>query len=210
MQDLSFEQIQQAFTSSNIEFHQIDCVNWAEYPDTPSVEFAVAHTDDMIYVMYNVKEESIRAFYTEDKDCKPFEDSCVEFFISMDASRVNYYNIESNCVGALQMKSGTDDFKNRVRYGDDITSQIKRYTSLPQAQAIETQQGSFEWSLVMAIPVKLLGVDDDFTLSSHKAYANFYKCGDMLPRPHYLSWNPIDTPSPSFHQPKFFGELHFE
>ena len=40
--------------------------------------------------------------------------------------------------------------------------------------------------------------------------ANFYKCGDKLQTPHFLSWNRIDLPSPNFHRPDFFGTLEFE
>jgi len=40
--------------------------------------------------------------------------------------------------------------------------------------------------------------------------ANFYKCGDKLQTPHFLSWAPIDLPKPKFHCPEFFGELVFE
>ena len=39
--------------------------------------------------------------------------------------------------------------------------------------------------------------------------ANFYKCGDLLPRPHFLSWNAISLPRPDFHCPEFFGTLRF-
>jgi hypothetical protein len=40
--------------------------------------------------------------------------------------------------------------------------------------------------------------------------ANFYKCGDETPEPHFLSWNPIDLPKPNFHVPQFFGQLELE
>ena len=40
--------------------------------------------------------------------------------------------------------------------------------------------------------------------------ANFYKCGDLLQTPHFLSWAPIDLPQPKFHCPEFFGEVTFE
>jgi hypothetical protein len=43
-----------------------------------------------------------------------------------------------------------------------------------------------------------------------KARGNFYKCGDSLSVPHFLSWQPIDNPTPNFHLEKFFGELDFE
>jgi len=40
--------------------------------------------------------------------------------------------------------------------------------------------------------------------------ANFYKCGDGLSKPHYLSWKPIVAEKPDFHRPEFFStiELH--
>ena len=39
--------------------------------------------------------------------------------------------------------------------------------------------------------------------------ANVYKCGDLLPVPHFISWNPITTESPDFHRPEFFGQMRF-
>jgi hypothetical protein len=40
--------------------------------------------------------------------------------------------------------------------------------------------------------------------------ANFYKCGDDLPEPHFLSWNNIIADKPDFHLPQYFGTLTFE
>lgn len=39
---------------------------------------------------------------------------------------------------------------------------------------------------------------------------NFYKCGDKLQTPHFLSWSPIGLERPMFHCPAFFGTLSFE
>jgi hypothetical protein len=39
---------------------------------------------------------------------------------------------------------------------------------------------------------------------------NFYKCGDELGVPHFVSWTKIKTDSPAFHMPEFFGGLEFE
>jgi hypothetical protein len=47
-------------------------------------------------------------------------------------------------------------------------------------------------------------------LSGVQAQANFYKCGDKLKQPHYLSWKPVLTSNPDFHQPKYFGEISFQ
>ena len=43
-----------------------------------------------------------------------------------------------------------------------------------------------------------------------KVKGNVYKCGDMLPHPHFLSFFPIDLPKPDFHRPDFFGSVEFE
>ena len=39
--------------------------------------------------------------------------------------------------------------------------------------------------------------------------ANFYKCGDGTSVPHFLSWSHIETETPDFHCPEFFGNMHF-
>jgi hypothetical protein len=43
-----------------------------------------------------------------------------------------------------------------------------------------------------------------------KMRGNFYKCGDELSVPHFVSWTKINTPNPSFHVPECFGGLEFE
>ncbi len=47
------------------------------------------------------------------------------------------------------------------------------------------------------------------SLEGKRIPANFYKCGDKLRTPHFLSWNKIEIEKPDFHRPDFFGELHF-
>jgi hypothetical protein len=37
--------------------------------------------------------------------------------------------------------------------------------------------------------------------------ANFYKCGDELSVPHYISWAPIEAEKPNFHRPDCFGKM---
>jgi hypothetical protein len=46
-------------------------------------------------------------------------------------------------------------------------------------------------------------------MKGKKCRANFYKCGDDLPEPHFLAWNMINTEEPDFHRPEFFGTLEF-
>ena len=38
-------------------------------------------------------------------------------------------------------------------------------------------------------------------------WANFYVCGDRTPCPCYGAWNDVQTTTPDFHRPEFFGRL---
>ncbi len=40
--------------------------------------------------------------------------------------------------------------------------------------------------------------------------ANCYKCGDLTEKEHYLSWNPVDHPTPDFHRSCDFGAMILE
>ena len=46
-------------------------------------------------------------------------------------------------------------------------------------------------------------------LSGLEAKGNFYKCGDKLENPHYLSWEPVRTPDPNFHLPSISASSLF-
>jgi hypothetical protein len=46
-------------------------------------------------------------------------------------------------------------------------------------------------------------------LSGQAWRGNFYKCGDETSHPHWGMWAPIREGF-TFHQPRFFGTLHFE
>ena len=37
--------------------------------------------------------------------------------------------------------------------------------------------------------------------------ANFYKCGDETPIPHFGMWSPVDNETPDFHRPEYFGKF---
>jgi hypothetical protein len=67
-----------------------------------------------------------------------------------------------------------------------------------------------DWTMYLVIPRQAMGYHADESLSEKKIRANFYKCGDKTPETHFISWNPIDLPSPDFHAPQFFGLLEME
>lgn len=64
--------------------------------------------------------------------------------------------------------------------------------------------------MAFIIPLKTFFMHDIKSLSGKTIRANFYKCGDALKKPHFLSWSPINIEKPDFHRPDFFGEITFE
>ena len=70
--------------------------------------------------------------------------------------------------------------------------------------------GHCEWTLRLSVPLTTFIYDDLPTLSGVQARANFYKCGDGLTRPHFLTAFLIHLPKPDFHCPQFFQPIMFE
>ncbi len=203
----AIEHVDEMFETASLETHSVDCLNWPEqFPERPEVGFKIAHSGDEIYLKFYVHESELRAAFTADNG-QPWTDSCVEFFVIPGEEGSPYYNIEMSCIGYGLLH--TRDAQGQIVMLEKEVGQIRRLPSLPR-EAIENTEGDFRWTLTMAIPVSAFACTEVAPLSGRTLRGNFYKCGDGLPRPQYLSWSPIDTPRPSFHQPKFFGELRFE
>ena len=95
----------------------------------------------------------------------------------------------------------------KTTFNDEDLAKIKIVTSEPQFSLVDKKEGG-EWDLTVFIPAECL--PDNFLHSGKEFTANFYKCGDKTMEKHYLSWAPIDTEKPSFHQPKFFGKAKLQ
>ncbi len=67
------------------------------------------------------------------------------------------------------------------------------------------------WHITLVIPVTALFTDKFASWDEiRSARCNFFKCGDGLSMPHFLSWAPIQAEKPNFHTPQFFREVEFE
>lgn len=94
--------------------------------------------------------------------------------------------------------------KDIVPFSKNQMKQIERFSSLYR-QPFYEKDGVSYWELTVKISFKLLGIySANFP---QKLLGNFYKCADGSFNPHYVSWNPIATEQPDFHQPDFFGDL---
>ena len=179
--------------------------NWpAAFPYTPKVEVRVAHTGNAIILNYRVEEASVKAEASDNGNV--WEDSCCEFF-SVPAGDGVYYNIECNCAGQMLIGSGAGR-KNRERAPKNVLDTVRRWSSLGRAPFAE-KEAPAQWQMVLVIPVSAFFKHRLTDISGTTIKANFYKCGDKLTKPHYLSWNPIDLPRPNFLCPEFFGEVEF-
>lgn len=201
--------VQQVFSYSNLR-SMLSLIKWnslayspwnTEYPYRPHVSFQIAHTGQSIILHFSVQEEFVKAQYIRANE-HIWEDSCVEFFISLD-NKQTYFNFEFNPLGAGLIGYGPAVKASRVRLSPAEIDSVAIFTELSKSSPAEDKK----WSTIWVIPCSLLGVGD---LSSRTAHANFYKCGDGLPNPHFITWQPIENPTPNFHLPQFFGEVIFE
>lgn len=177
-------------------------VNWSEFPYKPEVYFQMAHDNQSIFIHYSVQEEFVKAQYVRTNEAV-WEDSCVEFFVSFDG-KVNYYNIEFNVLGTGLIGAGSRIKEDRTRLEPETTAKIQTATTVINVD------GKKKWNIILVIPTAVFVNDKIENLAGATAYGNFYKCGDGLPTPHFLSWSKIEHPTPNFHLPDFFGEIVFE
>ena len=180
----------------------IDVINWDKYPYKPIVAFDIARSSQNLYIRYFVRGNSLKALY--EMDGSPvYTDSCVEFFMKRPDDH-NYYNFEFNCIGTCDASHRQSrDVKKSLT--QDEYGAIRRYSSLEHATFTE-KKGLHTWELVVAIPFAVMGLDPEHL--PEKIMGNFYKCADDTEFPHFVSWSPIDLPSPNFHCPEFFGEIY--
>ena len=182
---------------------RIACVNWPEaFPASPEVSFGIFHSGDVLHLRFSVREDAVRAVCDADGG-RAWEDSCVEFFFAPRPDGI-YYNLECTCIGKVLLCRGTGR-DGREPLPEALVQGIRRRASLgPEPFGLRAEPTA--WELELDIPAATYGLD---SFEGLHARANFYKCGDLLPVPHFLSWAPIDTPNPDFHRPEFFDELSF-
>ncbi len=187
---------------SHIEWHAIDCNNWPEdYPYTPKAEVRMAYTDLSFLIHYRVSEETVRAACGEDNG-EVWKDSCVEFFLEPKAGSGMYYNLECNCIGTVLM--GLRGPNRPTQHADwDQLHSISRWSTLGY-QTFDERPANGPWEVALVVPIHTFCWDNRL---GPKMKANFYKCGDGLKKPHFLSWNKIEWEKPNFHLPQFFGNL---
>ena len=161
----------------------------------------LCYDKEALYVRLAAKEKNIRAMNHKIMDA-PCEDSCLEFFFSPIEGDNRYFNIElnPNCCLYLGMGSCINDL---VRFFPEENKNILT------PKATYTTDG---WEITYQIPVSFIKLFfPEFVIESGKTMrGNFYKCGDLTEKLHYLCWNQVTSDPLTFHYPKDFGLLIFE
>ena len=98
---------------------------------------------------------------------------------------------------------------NREHAPREVMEKVSRWSSLGRTP-FEERIGECTWEVALVIPYTVFFKHRITSLDGQTIKANFYKCGDELQTPHFLSWNPINIEKPDFHRPDFFGSLEFE
>jgi len=179
--------------------------NWVPGGGT-KVTFSIRHDGSSIYLYYEVKEKEVRAVNTA-INSSVWEDSCVELFLSLEAESENYYNFEINAIGTVLGAYGPDR-NQREWLSESLLSKVETIPSLGR-KPFDNKQNNTPWNIQIRIPMEVLIYSDLNNLSGTDGYGNFYKCGDKLEQPHFLSWKPVLTSNPDFHTPRYFGHLSF-
>lgn len=201
------EQIHAALETANVEWLPIACHNWAEqYPYSPEVRCRMAHTGMSLLIEYDVCEDAYRA-EAESDNGNVWQDSCCELFLQPQPDG-DYYNIECNCGGTMLIGVGSGRH-DRVRATDEQLRPVGRWSSLGRG-VHPLHVGDSHWQLALLLPVEALFRHSMTSLDGLAARCNIYKCGDMLPKPHFMSLSKVETPNPDFHRPDFFVPCTFE
>lgn len=181
----------------------------------PVTDAKVLYGDRHLYLHFRVHDRDVRAAHT-DYQSPVCQDSCAEFFVQPHGSK-GYFNFEINPLGTLLLFYVTDPtrigpaLKEYQPVPPDLASRIQIHGSLTKATGDSILSGPLDWSLQYAIPFSLF---DPFVgrptrpSPGDRWRANFYKCGDKTPYPHWASWAPIGE-ALNFHQPDRFGEIVF-
>lgn len=162
----------------------------------------IAYDSENLYVRLWAEEKEIRAEYTGKLD-EVCEDSCLEFFFAPIWGDSRYFNLECNLNGAIFLGFGSEPgAKNIVRLIPEV---------LPIKIRTKTIEGG--WEVEHTIPFSFIRhfFPEFAPKSGDSMRANCYKCGDLTEKPHDLAWNPVPVLEMcSFHNPDFFGLMHFE
>ncbi len=192
--------------------------NWGPYAYKPESRFYLLYDDEHFYLLLLTSGEYEKSPRKEVSEFQGSvcQDSCLECFLSFNPDSPLYLNIESNALGTPHVGLG-EQRKGRKHLTAEEVSDLKILPIKVGESSLNNLDFAYDWGLFIEIPLSFLAqfwpeiklTDKDFKplRPGQRIRANFYKCGDLTPVPHFYTWAPIETAQPDFHQPAFFGHL---
>ncbi len=177
----------------------------------PFTQAKVAYDNTAIYVIFRVEDKYVKAVAGKNQG-PVYLDSCVEFFFSPeDGIKEGYFNLEMNCGGNMLFHHQMEPRTKQTLLSEDHIAQVEVATTLPEIVDPEIVEDT-TWVVEYRIPFSVLSHYHSFSNPEAGSVwrANFYKCADKTSHPHWLTWSPIDFPTPNFHVPEYFGVLEFQ
>ena len=126
-----------------------------------------------------------------------WQDSCVEVFVQSPALG-GYFNFETNAAGKTLAEFGPSRHQ-RTPFSQEAYHALHRDVVMP---VCERSDGMLQWVLQIRISLESLHLSP-----IEPVVGNLYKCSSKSKNPSYLCAFRVDTPSPDFHQPKYFRNL---
>lgn len=185
----------------NIPALNIDNHQWTEKTDISAIA-QIAYDDNAIYAKLTANEKNILARFTN-QTSPVWNDSCLEFFFCPIEGDLRYFDLESNPNGSTFIGFGRSNTQMLRLVTVDLENSIVQ---------VNTEQTEHVWSVLYTIPYEFIRliVPNFAPHSGMNMRANCYKCGDETEKPHFISWNPINSETPLFHCPQDFGCMIFE
>lgn len=181
----------------------------------PLTTCRLSHGPRTIHLRWDVQDRYVRAVH-KGFQSSVWKDSCVEFFVQPKPDS-GYFNFETNCGGELLLRYIKDPWRDEhdvVMNVRDVKAEEVKDVKIESALHVPFASKGDEpihWWLRLSIPIDFMQnyVGPLGDLSGQTWRANFFKCGDATPMPHFGSWASIGEKL-EFHQPDKFGAIVFE
>lgn len=181
-----------AIATANVA--DIGCVLWGT-TYTPKTTFrAVFDEQKGFYFLLTCCEKDPRITYLTPGG-EVCEDSCMEVFLNFAPEKTHdYINFEMNAAGAYLFGVGSDRNDRRELH----TRHRPTVTPLKESD---------RWSVLLFIPLETITeIYGPLSFTSGTTFVgNAFKCGDLTPSPHFLSWAPMQEDAVDFHRFDRFG-----
>lgn len=183
---------------------------WEDPKFRPHTEVKMCYDQEFIYVIFQVKDQYVKALATQING-NVWEDAAVELFFAPDTTRpLVYFNLEINCIGTPLMFHIRKPMSDYLVLDEDDIKTIEISSSL-EGMILEEITDPITWTLEYRIPLATL---EKYTRVDRPEAgviwkANFYKIATNNSNNHYVTWSTVKSENPNFHLPEFFGKLVF-